>query len=303
MKIRYFLVILIILGNHFKVHSQSDDSTYLPLSVGNKWFYNTVVSGGFPTIYGNFIMSISDEKYISGKKYYKCENYWESYDTIWIRYNKLTGYLVKYDSLFLDCEKEVNLFKFNAIPGDTIRDLCTINSYSCVSLQDTTLFGITSKIKMFNITNNGWAIYVRNWHFFKNIGPIFNSSVSGRNIIIHSTQTLKGAIIDGVIYGDTTLIGISTISNTIPKSYLLFNNFPNPFNSSTKIQFQIIKSDFTKLSVYNILGEEINILVNRFLQPGKYEIDFTSLNLASGVYFYRLTAGDFTQTRSMILIK
>ncbi|MBN8585770.1 MAG: T9SS type A sorting domain-containing protein [Ignavibacteria bacterium] len=303
MKILFSFIILLILSLPVKLKSQTDDSLYLPLTVGNKWFYNTVTSGGFPTVYGHFIMSITEEKYIAGKKYFKCEKYWEGYDTIWIRFNKLTGYLVKYDSSFLNCENEVNLYKFNAIPGDTIRDQCTINSYSCVLLQDTTLFGITSKIKMYNITNIGWAIYIRNWHFLKNLGLIFNSSVSGRNNTIHSTQTLRGAIINGVLYGDTSLIGITTISNTVPKSYLLLNNFPNPFNSSTKIQFQIIKSDYTKLTVYNILGEEINILVNRFLKPGKYEIDYNTMSLTSGVYFYKLTAGEFTQTKSMILVK
>jgi hypothetical protein len=88
-------------------------------------------------------------------------------------------------------------------------------------------------------------------------------------------------------------------------SYKLYQNFPNPFNPSTKIKFDIPSNVVgrTFLSVYDITGREIQTLVNEQLQPGVYEVTFSGSNLASGIYFYQLKAGDFIQTKRMVLIK
>jgi len=301
LKITIFIVITMF--SFSRTYSTTDDSLYLPLSLGNKWFFNTVISGGFPTVYGSFVMAITEERIISGRKYFKCENFWESHDTIWIRFDHQNGYLVKYDSLFNSCNNEVNLFKLNALMGDTISDPCTLNSYNCNLIQDTTFFGVYSQMKTFNITIMNWGIYVRNWHFVKKIGPVFQNSVSGRNITIESRQMIKGAVINGIIYGDTSLIGIYPVSNSNPQYYELFQNFPNPFNPATRIRFQIPQSGFTQLSVYSLLGTEVRNLISQELDAGMYEIDFLSDNLSSGVYFCVLKSGDFTESKRMILIK
>lgn len=99
------------------------------------------------------------------------------------------------------------------------------------------------------------------------------------------------------------VIGIKPISNEIPKSYTLSQNYPNPFNPSTRIKFDLPKSSFTKLHIYDILGREVARLVNEQLKPGTYEVEWNGSNYPSGVYFYKIIAGDFNAVKKMVLVK
>jgi Secretion system C-terminal sorting domain/Domain of unknown function (DUF5122) beta-propeller len=104
-------------------------------------------------------------------------------------------------------------------------------------------------------------------------------------------------------------IGIQPISNEIPSSYELFQNYPNPFNPTTKIKFSVPLNKggnrglSVTLTIYDILGKEVEVLVNQQLQPGTYEVEWNAANYPSGVYFYKLTAGDYSETKKMVLIK
>ena len=98
-------------------------------------------------------------------------------------------------------------------------------------------------------------------------------------------------------------IGIQIISNEAPLSYHLQQNYPNPFNPVTRIRFSILKQSSVKLTVYDILGKEIDVLADAFLQSGTYETEFDASSLPSGVYFYSLSTTDFTETKKMVLIK
>lgn len=96
---------------------------------------------------------------------------------------------------------------------------------------------------------------------------------------------------------------VSVISNEVPGEYKLFNNYPNPFNPSTKIKFNIVKSGYVTLKVYDITGKLITTLVNQKLQAGEFNVDFDGRELASGLYIYKIQADDFTDTKKMMLIK
>ena len=100
-------------------------------------------------------------------------------------------------------------------------------------------------------------------------------------------------------------IGINPISSQIPKSFALQQNYPNPFNPSTKIRYDIPKqsSGETTLKVYDQLGREVATLVNDKLNPGSYEINWDAADYASGVYYYKLVSGSFTETKKMVLLK
>jgi hypothetical protein len=98
-------------------------------------------------------------------------------------------------------------------------------------------------------------------------------------------------------------IGIVKNSNDIPKVYKLYQNTPNPFNPTTTIRFDVPKTSLVKLVVYDILGKEITQLVNAKMNAGRYQMTWFGANLASGVYFYRITAGDFVDVKKMILVK
>jgi hypothetical protein len=89
----------------------------------------------------------------------------------------------------------------------------------------------------------------------------------------------------------------------IPNAFALYQNFPNPFNPSTTIKFELPKSSHVSLAVYDILGREQSVLVNERRNAGVYEVKFDGSNLASGVYFYRLEAGDFVQTKKLLILR
>lgn len=114
----------------------------------------------------------------------------------------------------------------------------------------------------------------------------------------------------GYAVGNTGTIikysGPSDVSNnqtSLPTSFVLSQNYPNPFNPTTNIGFRIAGYGFVSLKVFDVLGREVATLVNEQLKPGSYETVFDASNLASGVYLYRLQAGDFVQSRKLVLMK
>jgi hypothetical protein len=97
--------------------------------------------------------------------------------------------------------------------------------------------------------------------------------------------------------------GFEESSQTLPKTFALHQNYPNPFNPSTTIEFDLPKASQVTLKIYNILGEEVATLVSDKLSAGSYSYDWDARNLASGVYLYKLQAGDFVETKKMILMR
>jgi hypothetical protein len=105
-----------------------------------------------------------------------------------------------------------------------------------------------------------------------------------------------------VLYGYIPMTAISETLSYI-NAYNLSNNYPNPFNPSTKITYSIPTRSNVSLKVFDLLGGEVLELVNGETEAGTYDIDFNAINLPSGIYFYRLQAGSFSQTRKMILLR
>ncbi len=91
--------------------------------------------------------------------------------------------------------------------------------------------------------------------------------------------------------------------NEAPLSYMLTQNYPNPFNPVTVINFSLPVKKFVILAVYDVLGNEIKVLVNEIMEAGQHDISFNASGLSSGVYFYRLEAGEFKDVKKMILVK
>ena len=101
----------------------------------------------------------------------------------------------------------------------------------------------------------------------------------------------------------SSIEAVESISNKIPTEFSLNQNYPNPFNPSTKITYQIPKVSFITLKIYDVLGKEITTLVNEEKPIGSYEIEFNAKNLPSGIYFYKIQAGSFVETKKMVLMK
>jgi hypothetical protein len=147
-------------------------------------------------------------------------------------------------------------------------------------------------------TNNG-----TNW-IQKNQG--FGNNPLVISLLVTNNYVFSGVFVQSVWQRSyQEIIGIKNISSEIPKEFKLEQNYPNPFNPVTKIKFNIAAHSVgqTFMSVYDITGREIAKLVNEQLQPGTYEVTFDGTNLSSGVYFYRLTAGNFSVTKKLTLLK
>jgi len=139
----------------------------------------------------------------------------------------------------------------------------------------------------------------------------------GWGIAYHIEQTNDGGYIvlvynyDNLTLADIWLVKLATDPNDvepleegkIPDNYLLKQNYPNPFNPITTIEFGIPKSEYVKLSIYNLLGEAIEVLVDKYLTAGNYKIEWDAKEQRSGIYFYQIQAGEFIWTNKMILMK
>ena len=124
-------------------------------------------------------------------------------------------------------------------------------------------------------------------------GNVIVTGISSRGVNTDDFATIQ--------YSQT--VGITQITTTVPEKFSLSQNYPNPFNPKTVIRYSLNENRFINLKVYNVLGNEIATLVNEKQNSGTYEVDFEAADLAGGIYFYKLTAGDYSETKKMNLIK
>ncbi len=122
----------------------------------------------------------------------------------------------------------------------------------------------------------------------------------GADTLTSTLHTGSTFIVDDLSFGTSSAV---TELPGIPKEYRLAQNFPNPFNPSTRIEFSLPHESHVLLKVYNLAGEEVATLVNEHRTAGNYSVDLNAARLTSGVYFYKLAAGPYFQTRKMLLIK
>ena len=209
------------------------------------------------------------------------------------------------------------------------------------AVQGTNIFAGTIAKNVYLSTNNGtnwasvlydyvYALAVSGQNLFAGTGTgkIFLTTNTGTSWIDKSQSLNINSPIQSIfvannyIYAGTysnsvwrrslsEIIGIQNISTEIPSAYSLSQNYPNPFNPTTNIKFSIpaVSSprvpggDLVQLKVYDVTGREVQTLVNERLQPGTYEASFDGAALNSGVYFYKLVTGNFSETKKMLLIK
>ncbi len=150
-------------------------------------------------------------------------------------------------------------------------------------------------------------------------GVSWDSTVTGTNEILYSLFMVNpdtgwavgnfGTILKTTNGGGSGYpIGIEPLSNIIPSDFILHQNYPNPFNPETTIKFSLPEQDERKgknvnLSIYDITGKLVSVLINEALKTGEYEIGFNAADLPSGIYLYRLEYGSFTDSRKMVLLK
>lgn len=175
------------------------------------------------------------------------------------------------------------LSKLNSEPGS--QDIIVIK-YSLGS------GAIQQKIRYNGTANNNDAAY-----------GIVVDKLSNVFIVGYVSNILTGNDIITAKYQNGELIGIEPVSSNVPKSYKLYQNYPNPFNPVTNIKFDVLKSSNVTIIVYDIIGREVSILLDEYLNVGTYELKCDFNNISSGVYFYEMQAGDFKETLKMVFNK
>jgi hypothetical protein len=139
------------------------------------------------------------------------------------------------------------------------------------------------------------------------IGAYNNNNVYSQywNGVIDDIRFYNRALADSEIIElyHETITGIRSDNNSMPQGFLLLQNYPNPFNPSTVISYQLSVDSKVSLKVYNVLGKEVTTLVDGEQRAGEHSVNFNANNLTNGVYFYQLNAGNFTQTKKMVLLK
>jgi len=131
--------------------------------------------------------------------------------------------------------------------------------------------------------------------------PNANNQTFTGNITVSTSDTTINVNVTG--YSNGLTVGIASLSSQVPDKFALAQNFPNPFNPTTKINFAVPYRSFVSLKVFDLSGKEVSALVNNTLQAGTYQYDFDGASLPSGTYFYKLETSDFTSTKKLILIK
>jgi hypothetical protein len=147
-------------------------------------------------------------------------------------------------------------------------------------------------------------------------GSIYNLNAGRVSIAAGDSSTFSAAFLYGttvnsllaaadsadVRYGKV-FTSIQQTSPAVPQSTSLLQNYPNPFNPGTVIEFQLHRAGEVSLRVYDVLGREVAVMANGTLNAGTYRVPFDARQLASGIYYYRLVAGSFTDSKRMLLVK
>lgn len=157
------------------------------------------------------------------------------------------------------------------------------------------------------IISNGTAPFTGLYKPHKPLSQFNNGDVNGTWVLrifdraTGNTGTLQAWSL--IFTVNNNPIGIVPIGNIIPDGYNVSQNYPNPFNPVTNIKFSILKAAFVNIAVHDITGKEIAVLVNEQLSAGTYNTNWDAAKFSSGVYFYRIRAGNFTEVKKMILVK
>lgn len=214
-------------------------------------------------------------------------------------YGKATGFSIEYDGNILIPSLVVN--KGNKI---FIRSKDSFGRWGeavCARYNYKVIIGAQFQVKYKGGTQSSWLpMTIQNQSsplaYYTAIGTLVGVN---RNTIESVSVKFRS---EDDVWG-TTITDVKEIKSNIPTEFSLAQNYPNPFNPSTKIRFDIPRQSQVKLVVCDILGREIVVLINKEMNPGSYETTFDGHSLTSGIYFYRLHAGHFSQTKKLVLMK
>ena len=157
--------------------------------------------------------------------------------------------------------------------------------------------------KTYSVTaNEFFVLAITNPPFSIPVSDVYTYNDSTEFQVVTEFIASKGTI-DPKDFNKGNITEVKQIKNIRPLDYFLEQNFPNPFNPITNFEFRIVNPGFITLKIYDVLGNEVATIVNANLPAGSHKYQWNAIRFASGVYFYRLHAGDFVTTKKLILLK
>lgn len=237
--------------------------------------------------------------FINNKQYYEIHSL--NLQTPFTYYSRLRedGYYVDFDSVLLN---ERIYFKENPTIGDYWYNEFPGGIKYHFTIVDTgyyLIFGRSTKFFLVFVTDS--VLSDDEYYWSEDFGLL---QYTVEDSFAGNLYWLSGCVIDGIVYGDTSLTIVSVDDPDPPlKEYELKQNYPNPFNPITNINFYIPVRTKVQLKIYDILGNEIAEIVNGEEDTGTHQVVFNGSELSSGIYFYKLIAGNYVETKKMTLIK
>jgi len=272
-------------------YSQTDSVlSYLPLAIGNQWQYQVhyvVNNSTIDTTYYSLFTVKRDTIMPNGYQYQVIVH---NSETKYVHIDSTTVCVYEYQ---FDSTRGLLTDSLHCSEGDwfgqsifcMLIDTATILNYNtCIMIVEHSIPGISETHTL-----------------AMDIGMASQEIITSFSFGTHKTYTLVYANINGIEFGEM-VTSIDDFSNEL-ESYNLDQNFPNPFNPLTKINFILAETGFTSLKVFDVLGNEVATLVNDVKPVGEYEVDFNGNGLTSGIYFYQLKAGKFIEIKKMLLLK
>lgn len=282
--------LMLINSNYFFSFSSSTNTIYQSNDKGKSWYPVWYLGNFGPSQYASFAYKNEFEIYFSyGNKVYKSNNYGKD----WALHAQLTS------------DERIN--KIAISPYGHLFAICSRTVYD-ISI------GIPRKLEIPDIGGGEVDIkfsekgmmYIYSWYKFylsDDFGITFKEILKG-----YPEKVYSAAIIGNSLFTVTNYAGVLTIQleNANPKKYperFFTNNFPNPFNGITNVVFYNEKQQKISLRIFDILGREIETIVSSELPQGFYKYSWSSKNISSGIYFYRIQTSSYTETKKMILVK
>ncbi|MBK8983389.1 MAG: T9SS type A sorting domain-containing protein [Ignavibacteria bacterium] len=273
------------------VFAGTENGVYLSSNSGTNWTLtslnirtNAVIIGG-----SNVFAGTSNGVYLS-------TNFGSSWDQVFTNGNSILSLAVNVSFIYAGTEGQG---VFLSLDNGVNWAQSALNNQTCRSI-------IAFENNIFAGTTAGSGIYLSpdagaTWTP-KNQG--FTSPPSTGALIVNNNFIFAGTATESIWRRSySEILSVQNISTEIPDGYSLDQNFPNPFNPETKINFNIKERSLVKLNVFDALGKELDEIVNEELLPGTYQTNFNGSGYNSGVYFYRLTSDNYTETKKMLLIK
>ena len=222
-------------------------------------------------------------------------------------------------------------WKSNGVSADQVFDLTVLDSLNVISLsgdpegfysiiainssdggnnwnfKELQMYGLSFSLE-FRTPLEGWSASGKKFIYTSDKGNIWEERTTPDSTIIYDLQFVNSQT--GYAVGDNGVIlkfvpppvNVEAESSIV-NHYILYPNYPNPFNPSTNIRFRISDFGYVSLKIYNLLGKRVATLVDEYKPAGSYDVQFDAVNLTSGIYFYTLKTDSFSQTRKMLLLK